>query len=191
MIRIYLDCETTGTDLKVHHMHQLAGIIVKDGVEIERFNLEFRPAVIETADAEALEKTRMSKEILSTRPLSHVEAYHMFVAILGKHCDKYNKKDKLILVGFRVGFDDDFLRKLFDCNGDSYYGSWFWTPAVDLMSVTAWLLVAVRKEMHNFKLETVCKTAGLTWDESKAHDAMYDIEKTVELDQFLLSNFTQ
>jgi hypothetical protein len=36
-------------------------------------------------------------------------------------------------------------------------------------------------------LGTVCQAAGITWDESAAHDAKYDIDKTIELYKYARS----
>ena len=42
-------------------------------------------------------------------------------------------------------------------------------------------LLGVRPTMENFKLMTVAKTVGIQIDESKLHDAMYDIYLTREI----------
>jgi DNA polymerase-3 subunit epsilon len=39
-------------------------------------------------------------------------------------------------------------------------------------------LMEVRHTMKDFKLKTVAETLGIKIDESKLHDAMYDIELT-------------
>jgi len=189
--RVYLDTETTGVDLKLHHVHQIGGIISTHDFQIlEKFNICFSPFSVENASPEALTKTRMTVDELSSRPLTYRDGHAQLKAILSKHINQYDKTDKAHLIGFRTEFDVGFLRKLFDSCGDNYFGSWFWNPAVDLMSVSAWLLGDVRGVLPNFKLETVCRAAELEWDETKAHDAMYDIEKTLELDKYLKSNFS-
>lgn len=188
--RVYIDTETTGVDLSLHHVHQIGGIITThDFTVLEKFNIRFSPFSVDGASSEALTKTRLTVEELANRALTYREAHTQLKAILGKHINQYDKTDKAHLIGFRTEFDVNFLRKLFDCCNDSYFGSWFWTPAIDLMSVSAWLLGDGRGALPNFKLETVCRAAELQWDETKAHDAMYDIEKTLELDKYLKSNF--
>lgn len=189
-LHVYIDTETTGTEESIHHAHQIAGLIVSPDFQIlESFNLEFVPYSIEGISEEALAKTRLTREQLLARPMSYKEAHSKLKGILGKHINQYDKADKAHLVGFRVEFDSDFLRKLFNCCGDNYFGSWFWTPAVDLMYVSAWLLGDGRGALPDFKLGTVCQAAGIEWSDDNAHDALYDVKKTYELDRYLKSNF--
>lgn len=190
-LRAYIDTETTGTEKHLHHAHQVSGLIVSPDFQIvDSFNLEFRPASLENISKEALEKCRLSVEQLNARPMSHREAHKAFTDILGKHINKYDKQDKAHLIGFKVGFDADFLRKWFSTCGDDYFGSWFWNPPIDLLSTAAWLLGDGRGALPNFKLGTVCQAAGLEWSDDNAHDAFYDIKKTFELDKYLKGNFT-
>jgi exonuclease I len=53
------------------------------------------------------------------------------------------------------------------------------------MQAAAWLTQRVRGAFVNFQLGTVCTAAGIGWDETKAHDADYDIQKTVELFKYV------
>ena len=66
-------------------------------------------------------------------------------------------------------------------NGDKYFGSYFWSNSIDVMVLATLRLLGVRPTMENFKLMTVAKTVGVQIDESKLHDAMYDIYLTREI----------
>jgi DNA polymerase-3 subunit epsilon len=188
ILKIYIDTETTGVDRNVHHAHQIAGIIVDGDEVVEKFNIVFRPHSLDGAEPEALVKTHLTLEELDARPKSVKEAHVELCSILARHINKYDKTDKAFLVGYNAQFDADFLRKFFTTAGDNYFGSWFWTPAVDVMSVAAWFIGNNRKNLPNFKLGTVCVAADIEWSEDHAHDAFYDVAKTFELDSFLRNN---
>ena len=103
--------------------------------------------------------------------------YNQFVGILSKYVDKFNKKDKFFLVGYNnASFDNQFLRAWFIQNGDKYFGSWFWANCMDVMVLATPYLADRRAEMENFKQGTVAKALGIAVDDSKLHDALYDIE---------------
>ena len=72
--------------------------------------------------------------------------YGQFTAILNKYVDKYNKQDKFFLAGY---------------NNASF----------DNQFLRAWFL-----QMENFKQGTVAKALGIEIDESRLHDALYDIQ---------------
>jgi len=47
--------------------------------------------------------------------------------------------------------------------------------------MAAYHFMETRSQFPNFKLMTVAKYIGIEVDESRAHDAMYDIEVTKEI----------
>jgi len=182
----FIDTETTGTDRLRNHIFQISGrITTPDLEELESFNLVFKPYSLEHVELGALEKTRMTVEDLASLPMSSSQAYAEFVEILGRHVQKFNKKDKMHFVAYNAGFDVDFTRQWFSVNEDSYFGSWFWHPPICVMQAAAWLTQRVRGALPDFKLGTVCTAAELGWDENQAHNADYDIEKTVQLFRYV------
>jgi DNA polymerase-3 subunit epsilon len=182
----FIDTETTGVERDRHHVFQISGRITDPDLNtLESFNFVFRPHSLEHADPGALEKTRMTVEDLAAFPMSAAEAYEKFIAVCGRHVEKFNKKDKMHFVAYNAGFDADFMRKFFQESGDNYFGSWFWHPPICVMQAAAWLTQRVRGAFVNFQLGTVCAAAGIGWDETKAHDADYDIQKTVELFKYV------
>lgn len=104
------------------------------------------------------------------------------VGILSKYVNKFDKRDKMYLVGYNnAGFDNSFLRALFQQCGDKYFGSWFYPNCMDVYVMVTPFLMGVRNDMENFKLMTVAKTMGIEIDENKLHDATYDIELTRDI----------
>lgn len=125
---------------------------------------------------EALDVAGVTKEqILSYPAMGYV--YGQFTAILNKYVDKYNKQDKFFLAGYNnASFDNQFLRAWFLQNGDKYFGSYFWSNSIDVMVLATPYLASQRSQMENFKQGTVAKALGIEIDESRLHDALYDIQ---------------
>ncbi|MCM1168810.1 MAG: 3'-5' exonuclease [Bacteroides sp.] len=175
---LFFDLETTGTNPGRNGIHQISGKIVIDGTVREKFDFRVRPNPKAVIEDEALQVAGVTREqILAYPPMEQV--YREFVAMLGKYVDKYNKKDKFFLVGYNnASFDNPFLRGFFMQNGDKYFGSWFWSNAIDVMVLASAYLAERRAEMENFKLPTVARFLGIEVADEELHDAMYDIELT-------------
>jgi DNA polymerase-3 subunit epsilon len=178
---LFYDIETTGLSFTKNGIHQISGCIEIDGVEKEVFDFKVAPnPTLEISD-EALKISGKTREEVMAYPSMDV-VYKQFVALLAKYVDKYEKKDKFFLVGYNnSSFDNQFLREWFIQNGDKYYGSWFWPNTLDVYILATQKFLHNRCEMVDFKLKTVCKEAGIEVDESKLHDAIYDIELTRKL----------
>ena len=177
MKALFFDLETTGTYPGKHGIHQMSGMIVIDGEIKETFDYKVRPNPKAEILDEALEVAGVTRDqILAYPPMG--EVYHQFVdGILAKYVDRYNKTDKFFLAGYNnASFDNQFLRGWFLQNGDQYFGSWFWSNSIDVMVLATPYLAARRTEMKDFKQGTVAKTLGIQVDDTKLHDALYDIE---------------
>lgn len=184
----FIDTETTGTDPKKHEIYQLSAIITDVNFhELTKVDLKFRPDSL-AHELSALEVGGITLDNLKSFKMSSKEAYETFVAVLANECDKFNKKDKMHFVAYNARFDADFVREFFKKNGDDYFGSWFWNPPLCVMSGAAWYAQRVRGAFPDFKLGTVCKCAELGWDQLQAHDALYDVRKTIELFRHLRTN---
>lgn len=173
---LFFDLETTGTLVNKHGIHQLSGMIVVDGEVKEKFDFKVQPNPKAEILQEALDVAGVTKEqIMAYPPMG--EIYKQFVDLLSKYVDRYNKKDKFFLAGYNIAsFDNSFLRAWFIQNGDKYFGSWFWSNCFDVMVLATPYLSEKRAEMENFKQGTVAKALGINVDDSKLHDALYDIE---------------
>lgn len=171
----FFDLETTGVNPAKNGIHQISGEIVIDGETKESFDFKVRPNPKAIIEDEALTVAGVTKEqILSYPEMSIV--YKEFISMLSKYVDKFNKKDKFFLVGYNnTSFDNQFLRGFFLQNNDNYFGSWFWSNSYDVMVLATPFLADKRHEMENFKLSTVAKFLDISVDESKLHDAGYDI----------------
>ena len=181
MIKIFYDVETTGTNPKLHSIHQLSGIVEVDDVVVEEFDFKVRPhpkALIAKEAMAVCNKTE--KEILSYTEMSKV--HKTFLVFLSKYVSKYDKKQKIHLVGFNNrAFDDLFLRMFFELNGDKFIGSWFWADTIDVLCLASEYLMDRRSEMPSFKLKRVALELGLAVDQESLHDALFDARITRDI----------
>lgn len=191
--KFYNDTETTGTDPKRHGIIQWTGIMFIDGKEVDRIDLAIRPFPEDVIEDEALEANGITREELASPDrLTPKEAYRQIVKFLGKHIDKFNKKDKAFWVGYNAKFDGDMTREFFAKNGDVYFGSWFWMPILDIMSFAGFFLMKLRHTLPNFKLKTVFDhlypDKAAQYDlaaqegEDPWHDSLFDVERTIDVE---------
>lgn len=61
---------------------------------------------------------------------------------------------------------------------DKYFNSWFWIDTIDVMVLASNKFAKERHKFTDFKLSTVAQKLGIEFDETKLHDALYDIELT-------------
>lgn len=178
---MWLDLETTGTNPAKHGIHQIAGMVEINGEIVEKFDIKLQPNPKALIDPAALEAGKVTEEQIKAYQ-SFYSGYMEFQTICAKYVDKFNKHDKFHLAGYNTqAFDGQFLRGLFLQNDDNYYGSFFWSASIDVMCIAAWQLSYNRPFMKDFKLMTVAKMMGVIVDESKLHDAFYDIDITRQL----------
>lgn len=181
--RLFIDVETTGLDLYRHGLIEfsyrleetsLSGVLLSSNSG----SIRSRPFDDDEIDENGLDLNRFDPQEIWNFP-GPLEAYSEMVEAFGKVVDKYNRRDKFFMIGYNVGFDYSFLRRFFERNGDQYFGSWFFAPPIDVMALAANYLIRHRRKLPNFKLGTVAKIfvrGGV--DETKLHNAMYDIELT-------------
>ena len=178
----FIDVETTGIDPLKHGIIQIAGIYsCADETKIidkGNFFSTVAPFRTDTIDSEALKVTHTTREqVLSYE--SPKKVHKLLLASFDKVCNKFDKFDKMFFMGYNAQFDFAFLRRWFEKVGDRYFGSWFWTPPIDVMSLAVVYLARERYEMPDFKLSTVASRMGIP--HGKAHDALSDVKVTREI----------
>lgn len=185
----FVDTETSGVDPEKNALLQLAGAIVINGKVMERFDIQSAPFPEDVIDPIALEVNGLTEEVIRGY-LAPILARRQFMAILAKYCDKYDKTDKFQFVGYNGDFDADAIRAWFVKCGDIYFGSWFWWPILDVAKLAGIRLMEQRHTMSSFKLTAVARFLYLEVDESKAHDAAYDIDLTMRMFYLLIQDLT-
>lgn len=178
----FIDTETTGLDPAKCAVVQV-GIVFCDitafGVELlDTWKARMRPHEGAQIDDEALAVTNTTLEELEKRPDPKL-VHQNLVKRLKQSVNPYNKKDKLWFLAYNAKFDADHMRAWFHRCGDPYFGSYFWTPAIDVMAFAALRLLEQRPQLENFKLATVSRALGIELD--NAHDAVADCRAAAEI----------
>lgn len=181
MVKLFYDLETTGTEFHLHSIHQIAGIIEVDDQVVETFDIKTRPHPKARIEQAALTVGRVTlEEIMNYQPME--VAYRKFKAMLDKYINKFEKGDRIFLIGYNnMYFDDTFLRLWFEQNNDPYFNGYFWKASIDVSALAAEYLLARRRSMPSFKLSRVCKEVGIVVDDTKTHNGVYDCELLREL----------
>lgn len=187
MKKCFIDVETTGLDPEKNGLIQVAGIIevpdLKAGGSyqlVKTFSFSVKPFRGDLISKEALVINKLTTDDLEKFE-EPIKIYGALTNLFSTFVDKFNKKDKMFFIGYNAGFDYNFMRKFWDKCGDKYFGSFFWFPYVDVMTLAMHRGMEIREEMPNFKLATVAKKFGLEVDEARQHEALYDISITKKL----------
>lgn len=95
---LFFDLETTGVKFWRNGIHQIGGIVDIDGQEVERFDIRLAPNPAATIEQEALDVAGVTLEqVKSYQPME--DGYRQLVSILSKYVNKFDKRDKMYLVG--------------------------------------------------------------------------------------------
>jgi DNA polymerase-3 subunit epsilon len=189
--KLFYDVETTGLDYRENAIHQLSGCIEIDGTVVEEFNFRMQPHSGAVIVPKALEVSNVTEEqIMAYEPSEAVFA--KFMAMVSRYVQKFVKTDKMYLVGYNnCAFDNAFLRRWYEIHmKDDYFNSWFFGNTLDVMVLASEYLLEKRVGMENFKLMTVARAVGIEIDESKLHDAQYDIELTRTVYKIVTNRFS-
>ena len=183
---LYLDTETTGRLPKTCGCTQIAAIIVRDGVEINKFNIDINPYTYNrdiTVSAKALEVTSKTEGDLRSYPSASI-SFFKFISWLNAH---RGIEEYYTLVAYRAAFDIEVLEELFkDQTGDPRrLFDYFHFKHLDILQLVLFMDLYGEFKVKNNKLETMCNYYGI---DIKAHDAMSDIESTRKLHKKLMAN---
>jgi len=185
MKAFWFDTETTGLDDKLCAIHQLACVVVVGGT-VHKKEWKIRPhdgALFQPG----WDVSGVTKEEVMAYEITHDRFHHELLQFLAQFVKKFDKKDKLWLCGYNTRFDENFLRALFTRNNDTYFGSWFWYPCIDVAQLAALKLLGERHTLPNFQLGTVYQHV-MQRELEDAHDAFADVLATRELFRSLYSN---
>ena len=181
VVKCFIDTETTGLNAYSNGIWQIAGVLDVEGTVIREFNYKTRPLPTDKIDQKALDVGGITKHDLDSFENSAAETLKELKILLGDYIDPFDTKSKMFFMAYNANFDQDFLRQWFRKLGDNYFGSWFWTPAIDVMALAGHYLMSERQKLVNFKLGTVAKHLELNIKTAKQHDALYDAQLTREI----------
>ena len=178
MKALYLDLETTGTNPYSCGIHQVAATAVVGGGEWEKvWHIKPHDGAI---FQDGWDVADVGQETVRNYPTTDEQFYTEFLAWLTTFVNKFDRQDKMFLIGWNTRFDEDFLRQVFKRRNNNFFGSYFFTPSLDVMQLAAWQLAHVRPTLANFKQTTVYEYL-FAKELEDAHDALADIRATREI----------
>ena len=170
---LHLDVETTGLYAPGAGLVQVAGIVEIDGEEVETFDLRCRPFPGDLLNKDALQIIGKTREELAALP-DPAETFRELLDVLDRHVDRFDKADKFFMVAYNASFDNEHLRAWWKKCGGEYFGAYFWTPPLCVMTLAGIALRPSRPDLPNFKLATVAQAMRITAD-GDPHDALTDV----------------
>jgi DNA polymerase III subunit epsilon len=182
MSKIFLyDLETTGLNAWQCAIHEIAYRIIEDEKIIAEEVIYLKPYKGATVVDAALAVGKVTKEGIETYP-EYSEGYQKLIKVLDKNINKFDKSDKLHLMGYNnISFDNGFLREFFKHHGNNYFGSYFWSDSIDVMSLASDALRLERRNLKDFKLSTVADYLKIKVDHDSLHTASYDLDLTYQI----------
>lgn len=175
MKTIFIDTETTGTDPKAHAIIQIAALIEIDGEEVDQWSATMRPHDGAFIDPNALKVNGCTEEEMRGFA-APIDVCDQFINLMARYVDRYDRNDKLQVVGYNVRFDLDMIDAWVRRCGESFLWSYLGPYPVDPLPLLAHLRYLGLISVPNFKLTTIAEALGVPID--NAHDALADIKMT-------------
>ena len=69
----------------------------------------------------------------------------------------------------------------FNLNGDTFFGSYFWSDSIDVLVLASEYLEDRRVDMPSFKLKRVATELGIVFDKTDLHGALFDAMLTRQI----------
>ena len=194
---LFFDTETTGLNPAHHEICQFAARVIyyDKGIfttpERSVYTALIRPDFPERADPAAMAVHQFSVSDLQTQGKSSYSVYKELLQFFAIHIDKFNQDDKFFPAGFNVEFDYQFLAEFFKRKLDVYFGSWTNHRVFDALHTARMLAfcdIPPFNELDKFKLKNCIDI--MPYEQRpilKAHDALSDIDATIELFKYEIS----
>lgn len=184
---VVVDIETAGFNAKKHAILEIAAVIVefdcnRELIVTERYSTHVTPFKNAELDEAALKFNGIDPHHPFRMAIEELEALQLLFSPISKAIKRNNCK-RAILVGHNPAFDIAFL------NAAIHRTKIKRSPFHPFSSFdTATLGGLVYQQTV---LAKIIQAAGLDWDESKAHSALYDAEKTAELFCMIVNRWKQ
>lgn len=184
---VVVDIETSGFNAKKHALLEIAAVIVefdynRDLVITERYSTHVTPFKNAELDESALKFNGIDPHHPFRMAIEELEALKLLFAPIQKAI-KRNHCKRAILVGHNPAFDIAFLNAAIQrtkIKRSPFH------PFSSFDTATLGGLV-----FQQTVLAKIIQSAGLDWDETKAHSALYDAEKTAEVFCLIVNRWKQ
>ena len=177
--KIWIDLETTGINHEIDTIIEFAAIC--DGQEFHEYCLPSE----KPNNWDFIEQlTGITWSFLVNNGIEEKKLFAKLDDFLCSLVDRFDKTDKLIFSGYRVNFDNNFVRSLFVRNHNKFFGSYFFNIMLDVGTIVAELLSSGGLQpLENYKLKTICNYYNIDFN---AHSAIEDIRATKKLYEIIM-----
>lgn len=195
---IWVDIKTTGLYLGEDKIIEIAALYEEIGYPKSRsvFHRYAKPAKEKPKDWDDLKVqneltitdfTGITWEKLEKEGLSQNDLTLEFIDFLNSKIQLRDVKDKCIFAAYNTSFDSQFVRKLFNPDADQYFGSYFFSCSLDIISTVALARYkGVLPVLTNYKNITLAEHFNI---KLQAHSALSDIKASraiqLELEKLL------
>lgn len=192
---LFFDLETTGIDPEKCGIHQISGSFVVNGKIVESFNYHVKPKAGCECSEKAMEMAGHTyEEMMASDEYEPMDVvFNKVYDRILEYCGGRNAKGyvdwnkKIYVGGYNIHkFDCPFMRQWFIDNGkvvndpktgeDRCEWGYLVCGEIDVMLILEPVLMRVRSRMKNVKQYSVAAALGIPVDESRLHEAGYDIE---------------
>jgi ribonuclease T len=184
---VVIDIETAGFNAKKHALLEIAAVIVefdanRDLFITERYSTHVVPFKNAELDEAALKFNGIDPHHPFRMAVEELEALQMLFNPISKAIKRNNCK-RAILVGHNPAFDIAFL------NAAIHRTKIKRSPFHPFSTFDTATLGGLAYQQT--VLSKIVQSAGLTWEDEKAHSALYDAEKTAELFCLIVNRWKQ
>ncbi len=127
--------------------------------------------------------TAIQKRTHNERAVSPSAAFKRLEKYLMGLVDNRNPNDKLVMIAHHSAADGEVLREFFVKNGSRYFGSYFYQQHICTIQMATLYLTLTNNmnQVTSFKLGDLCRYFNIEVDDSKLHEAEYDVELLIKL----------
>ncbi len=184
---VIVDIETSGFNAKKHALLEIAAIIVeydnnRDLIITERHSTHVIPFKNAELDEAALKFNGIDPHHPFRMAIEELEALQLLFNPISKAI-KRNQCKRAILVGHNPAFDIGFL------NAAIHRSKIKRSPFHPFSTFDTATLGGLAYQQT--VLAKIVQAAGLSWEDEKAHSALYDAEKTAELFCLIVNRWKQ
>jgi ribonuclease T len=184
---VVVDIETAGFNAKKHALLEIAAVIVefdcnRELIITERYSTHVIPFKNAELDEAALKFNGIDPHHPFRMAVEELEALQLLFSPIQKAIKRNNCK-RAILVGHNPAFDIAFLNATIQRTKIKR------SPFHPFSSFDTATLGGLAYQQT--VLSKIVQSAGLTWDDEKAHSALYDAEKTAELFCLIVNRWKQ
>ncbi len=186
---LFIDTLTTGMNTERCAIYRIGGIYTEDGQEKKRFQFHLRPFPGARISDQSLWVGKVDRSILAGYP-DQAEAFKQFIEMLDSFVEVRNSRDKMYIAGFNAAMMDvPFLWEWFRRNGNERNRDYFHMQVIDLMNISAFVLMDERRRMQDFKLESVARHMNIYSGEGDTSDCIQNAKTALDIYRQLRERF--